>query len=68
MKSKIITLLMVIATTLTVNAQETVSGVKVDAKLSLEGQSLVLNGAGTREKMWIDLYVGSLYLPKKSYG
>ena len=66
MKSKIITLLMVIATTLTVNAQETVSGVKVDAKLSLEGQSLVLNGAGTREKMWIDLYVGSLYLPKKS--
>ena len=66
MKSKIITLLMVIATTLTVNAQQTVSGVKVDAKLSLEGQSLVLNGAGTREKMWIDLYVGSLYLPKKS--
>ena len=66
MKSKIITLLMVIATSLTVNAQETVSGVKVDAKLSLEGQSLVLNGAGTREKMWIDLYVGSLYLPKKS--
>ena len=57
---------MVIATTLTVNAQQTVSGVKVDAKLSLEGQSLVLNGAGTREKMWIDLYVGSLYLPKKS--
>ena len=39
MKSKIITLLMVIATSLTVNAQETVSGVKVDAKLSLEGQS-----------------------------
>jgi len=66
MKSKIITLLMVIATSLTVNAQETVSGVKVDAKLSIEGQSLVLNGAGTREKMWIDLYVGSLYLPKKS--
>ena len=66
MKSKIITLLMVIATSLTVNAQETISGVKVDAKLSIEGQSLVLNGAGIREKMWIDLYVGSLYLPKKS--
>ena len=59
MKSKIITFLMVITTTLTVNAQQTVSGVKVDAKLSLEGQSLVMHGAGTREKMWIDLYVGS---------
>ncbi len=66
MQSKIITLLKDIATSLTVNAQETVSGVKVDAKLSIEGQSLVLNGAGIREKMWIDLYVGSLYLPKKS--
>lgn len=66
MKKQIITLLMVIATTFTVNAQETVSGVKVDAKLALDGQNLVLNGAGTREKMWIDLYVGSLYLPKKS--
>ena len=66
MKKQIITLLMVMATTFTVNAQQTVSGVKVDAKLALDGQNLVLNGAGTREKMWIDLYVGSLYLPKKS--
>ena len=66
MKKQIITFLVLIATTLTVNAQKTVSGVKVDEKMSLEGQSLVLNGAGTREKMWIDLYVGSLYLPKKS--
>lgn len=66
MKKQIITFLVLIATTFTVNAQKTVSGVKLDEKLSLEGQSLVLNGAGTREKMWIDLYVGSLYLPKKS--
>ncbi|HET8808732.1 MAG TPA: chalcone isomerase family protein [Flavobacteriaceae bacterium] len=27
---------------------------------------LVLNGAGVREKFWIDMYVGALYLPKKS--
>uniref|UniRef100_UPI0040478D78 chalcone isomerase family protein n=3 Tax=Flavobacterium TaxID=237 RepID=UPI0040478D78 len=60
MKKQIITFLVLIATTLTVNAQQTVSGVKVDAKLALDGQNLVLNGAGTREKMWIDLYVGSL--------
>lgn len=48
------------------NAQTEVSGVKVDNKLTVEGQNLLLNGAGIREKMWIDLYVGSLYLPKKS--
>jgi len=66
MRKQIITFLALIATTLTVNAQKTVSGVKVDEKLSLESQSLVLNGAGTREKIFMDLYVGSLYLPKKS--
>ena len=46
--------------------QKTVSGVKLDAKLAIEGQELLLNGAGIREKMWIDLYVGALYLEKKS--
>ena len=34
MKKQIITFLVLIATTLTVNAQKTVSGVKVDEKLS----------------------------------
>ena len=57
---------MLITTVFTVNAQKTVSGVKVDAKLNLEGQSLVLNGAGTRVKMFMDMYVGALYLEKKS--
>ena len=65
MKAQIITFLMLIATTFSVTAQE-VAGVKVDAKLTLEEQNLVLNGAGTREKFWMDMYVGSLYLPKKS--
>lgn len=27
------------------------------------GEQLKLNGAGIREKLWIDVYVGSLYLP-----
>jgi hypothetical protein len=49
-----------------VNAQKIVAGVKLDNSITVEGQSLTLNGAGIREKMWIDLYVGSLYLPKKS--
>ena len=66
MKKQVIAFLMLIATVFTVNAQKTVSGVKVDAKLNLEGQSLVLNGAGTRVKMFMDMYVGALYLEKKS--
>ena len=49
-----------------VNAQKEVSGVKLENKIIVEGRDLTLNGAGVREKWWIDLYVGSLYLPKKS--
>ena len=30
------------------------------------GEILVLNGAGLREKFWVDVYVGSLYLVNKS--
>lgn len=49
------------------SAQTTeVGGVKLAQKVTLEGQNLMLNGAGIREKMWIDLYVGALYLPKKN--
>lgn len=47
-------------------AQDKISGVSVYETLSFDGNKLVLNGAGVKEKMWIDLYVASLYLPKKS--
>ena len=66
MKKQVITLLLLVATVFTVNAQKTVAGVKVDAKMSLEGQNLILNGAGTRVKMFMDMYVGALYLEKKT--
>lgn len=52
--------------TINVNAQTVISDVKVNSSLVVEGNDLILNGAGLREKMWIDLYVGALYLPKKS--
>jgi hypothetical protein len=43
------------------------SGVFVDDEIKVEsGQSLLLNGIGLREKFWVDVYVGSLYLPGKS--
>lgn len=40
------------------------SGVFIDDEIkSDDGKSLVLNGVGLREKLWVDVYVGSLYLP-----
>ena len=42
------------------------AGVFVDDSVELDGQNLVLNGIGLREKLWVDVYVGSLYLPTPS--
>ena len=45
-------------------------GVKIKTSIKVEdGDSktkLVLNGAGIREKMWVNLYVQALYLPEQS--
>ncbi|MEO8673943.1 MAG: chalcone isomerase family protein [Casimicrobiaceae bacterium] len=43
-----------------------VAGVKLDDKMSLGGQELVLNGAGIRTKAIFKVYVGSLYVPAKA--
>jgi hypothetical protein len=43
------------------------SGIFIDDEIKMPGgQTLLLNGAGLREKFWVDVYVGSLYLPSKS--
>lgn len=43
------------------------SGVFVDDEFKTPtGEILVLNGIGLREKFWVDVYVGALYLPSKS--
>jgi len=43
------------------------AGVFIDDEIRLAGgPALVLNGIGLREKLWVDVYVGSLYLPGKS--
>ena len=50
----------------TINAAE-LGGVFVDDEVTVEnGEKLVLNGIGLREKFWVDVYVGSLYLPEKT--
>lgn len=45
-----------------------VNGVEVPEQIVQPGtqQNLVLNGAGTREKFVFDIYVGALYLTRKS--
>ena len=43
-----------------------VSGVKVDDKASVGGQELVLNGAGMRQRLVFNVYVGALYVPQKT--
>jgi len=43
-----------------------VGGVKLDEKISVGGQELVLNGAGIRTRVVFKVYVASLYLPAKA--
>ena len=43
-----------------------VGGAKLDDKVSVGGQDLVLNGAGIRTRVMFKVYVGSLYVPVKA--
>jgi long-chain acyl-CoA synthetase len=43
-----------------------VAGVKVDDKLRIGNNELVLNGAGLRSKLFIKVYVGALYVSQKA--
>lgn len=55
-----------VMTTGLLSAQTEVGGVTLPNSENFQGQSLDLNGAGVREKLWIDLYAGGLYLSNKS--
>lgn len=41
---------------------QTVDGVVLKEKIKVHGQDLVLNGSGIRNKFFMDIYVGSLYV------
>ena len=43
-----------------------VGGIKLDDKVAVGGQDLVLNGAGIRTRVMFKVYVGSLYVPAKT--
>jgi hypothetical protein len=49
-------------------ASVTIEGVEIPDTLTVTngGPVLVLNGAGIREKLFLDIYIGALYLPGKS--
>ena len=59
-------LIALIVISFTSQAQITMEGVTLPATLQADNSQLVLNGAGVREKLWFDLYVGGLYLTTKS--
>lgn len=63
---KIIFVLIALMSAGITSAQTEVGGVNLPNSESFQGQTLNLNGAGVREKLWIDLYAGGLYLSKKS--
>jgi Chalcone isomerase-like len=44
----------------------TVEGVNIPEKISLDTNSLILNGTGVRNKFHLKVYVAALYLPSKS--
>ena len=49
-----------------VSAQTKINGITFPDTYSAGKEKLVLNGGGVREKYWMDLYVGALYLPTKN--
>lgn len=64
---KLVTFLSIVLITINISlAQKTVGGITMPEKLVLKENTLLLNGAGVREKMWIDLYACGLYVKTKS--
>ena len=43
-----------------------VNGIKLDDRIAVADRTLVLNGAGVRTKLMIEIYVVSLYLPQRA--
>jgi hypothetical protein len=47
-------------------AETEVAGVEIASSVTVAGQNLVLNGAGVRKKFFFKIYVGALYLPRRT--
>lgn len=66
MRSWILAVALLGAASINAQAAELAGVTVVDQVISANDQTLTLNGMGLREKLWIDVYVGSLYLAKAS--
>lgn len=66
MKKIIVTLFALVFSLNGLFAQTTVSGVKLPSKLGFSGTTREFNGAGTRTKYFVKVYVAGLYLKDKS--
>jgi len=64
MKNILITILLTLS--FFTNAQMEVGGIKIPYTFKTDETALIINGAGIREKYFIDLYVGALYLKMKT--
>ncbi len=66
MNKIIVSLVLLLCISFSAQAKE-LAGITVADKItSANNEQLSLNGMGLREKLWIDVYVGSLYLAKPS--
>lgn len=59
-------LLFAVVFTASAPAQTKIGGATLPNTVSYVGENLVLNGAGVREKYWMDMYAGGLYLKNKT--
>lgn len=59
-------IIMAVVVSSTAVAQKKVGGVTLPATQKFKDHTLHLNGAGVREKLWIDLYAAGLYLDQKN--
>jgi len=63
----IFTALILLATVALPTSAAELAGIHIDDEITAtNAEKLILNGMGLREKLWIDVYVGSLYLGKKA--
>ncbi|TAL58118.1 MAG: chalcone isomerase [Bacteroidetes bacterium] len=63
---KILFLVFFLAPFLFLQAQTKINNITFPDTYTSGKDKLLLNGGGTREKYWMDMYVGALYLPAKS--
>lgn len=63
---KILGIVMIFCVVAVTSAQKKVGGVTLPASETFGKYTVKLNGAGVREKFWIDLYAGGLYLTNPS--